>query len=131
MKHRVRTDPVTGVVVEDPQVREFAAILLELDKGRLHEDLSEGLWDLTQAVETLKKKGSLTLSLTVEPSGKADGAPLQISGEVKVSAPRPSVKPTVMFVGEDGNVTTRNPFQPELTGLRVVDEQTNSNIRSI
>ena len=127
---RIRTDPVTGVVVEDPQIRDFASVLVELDKGRVHLEASEGLWDLIQAVEQVKKKGTFTLTLVVAPVNDAEGSPLDVRAEVKVSPPRPAPRANVAYVDEQGNLTRNDPRQPEIEGLRVIDTD-NKNVRSI
>jgi hypothetical protein len=121
---------VTGVTVEDPDIRDFAATLMELDKGKLHKDCSEGLWDLIRSCEELKKTGSLTLTIMMKPMDTSDGSPMVMYGEVKLKLPVPPSSPTVMYVDEQGNLSRNNPYQPELEGLRVITEE-HRNTRSI
>jgi hypothetical protein len=127
---RTRTNPLTGEVIEQPQIRDFAATLLDFDKGRLHQELSEALWDVIQAVEAVKKTGRLTLTLMVAPMDDHDGSPLLVKGDVKTSLPKPTPQTTVMYTDNQGNLSRSNPAQPELEGLRVIEQPTQP-VRSI
>jgi hypothetical protein len=128
---RVRVDPVTGEVVENPEIRDFASVLLDLDKGRLHAELSEALWDVLQAVQAVKKAGAVTLTLRVGPTSDADDAPLVFTGQVKTSLPKAKAQPTMMYVDRQGNPSRSNPNQPELDGLRMVESGNSGKARRI
>ena len=55
------TNPRTGEVVDDPDVRPFDEVLRELGEGMTLSELSEAFWDLIQRVQGTGKAGLLTL----------------------------------------------------------------------
>lgn len=95
-----------------PQLKPFAATLQEQRKGELHQELSEGLAELVAAVMEQEKPGTLTLQLKVSPAG--DGEQVHVVDKVKVAAPQPDNKPSIFFATAEGNLSRRNPRQPEL-----------------
>lgn len=118
----LRADPETGEV----PVRPFADFLREHLRrapeepyGELHDDLSAALHKLTEAVQGVRKKGALTLTITVEPAGRVEHA-VTVTGKVALKLPEPDPEEALWFIGRDGNLTRRNPQQPELPGLRTV-----------
>lgn len=94
------------------QRKPFAAFLQEHRNGGLHAELSDGLALLVAACREHAKGGSLTLSVKVTPN--ADGMTMTVSDEVKVKAPEASRGAALWFADEDGNLSRRNPLQPEL-----------------
>lgn len=101
-----------------PQTKPFAAFLQEQGRGRLHDELSEGLATLVAACQELEKGGSLSLTIKVKPS--KDGESVQISDDLKIKAPEPDRQPSVFFTDRHGNVSRNNPRQDELPGVRIV-----------
>lgn len=61
MTERRYTNPRTGEVVDDPEIRPFSDFIRELGEGTTQRELSEGLWDLLQRVQDTGKAGLLTL----------------------------------------------------------------------
>ena len=120
MSDRRRTDPITGEIIDDPTIRPFAEFLLEQDGGKTHTELGESLWDLIHRVEATGKKGSLTLTITVEPVPKTDATLLAITDNIGLKLPEFPRNPSVAYVDKNGNLTRDNPRQPVLTGLRDV-----------
>lgn len=108
------------------QVRPFAAVLQDLAKGRVHTDLSTQLADLTAAVGETGRKGTLTLTITVEPAGKGAEA-LTVSARVAAKPPVAGPPPTVFFADQAGNLTRHDPNQPTLPlrGLQLADGNEN------
>jgi|SRR5215469_7544112 len=106
---------------EQGQTRPFADVLLELSKGRVHNDASFALQDLVAAVADTGKKGSLSLVITVTPS-KADGQ-VEVTAEVKTKPPTPKPATSLFFVTDDHNLSRENPEQPHLP-LREVPTET-------
>lgn len=127
---RTRVDPVTGVVVEDPPIRDFASTMLDLGNGKTNKEMSEALWDLIDKVTQTGKKGTLSLTLTVEPMSKADGGPVTVKDEIKLRPPEFPRIPTVAYVDENGNLSRNNPYQPEIEGLKTIPDN-QRNVRSI
>ncbi|SDD43339.1 hypothetical protein [Auraticoccus monumenti] len=120
MPERRFQDPRTGAITDDPHIRPFADLLAEQGHGRLHSELSEGLWDLVNRVKETGKKGSMTLVITVEPDRRADDEVLLVHDDVRLKLPAFPRKPSMFYLGEEGNFSRSNPAQPELTGLREV-----------
>ena len=120
MTDRRRTDPLTGEVIEDPPIRPFADWLQEQSSGKTHDELSEALWDLVQGVQDTGKKGTLTLTVIVEPMPKTEGHVLVINDEIKLRLPEFPRDASVAYVDKFGNLVRNNPAQPELSGLRDV-----------
>lgn len=101
-----------------PSVRPFAAVLQEQRQGGLHSELSEQLAELVAAVAAHGKAGSLTVTLNVKPA-EMPGA-IVVSDDVKSKVPQPD-KPASLFYSDDhGNLSRRDPRQPELP-LRKVE----------
>lgn len=112
-----------------PQTRPFAAWLQEQRNGLLHSELSERLADLVAAIAEHEKGGTLTLTLAIKPS-KVYGA-VEVEDTVKVKAPEADRDAGLFFADSHGNLSRRDPRQPELP-LRDAtnDAATTSNRRS-
>jgi hypothetical protein len=110
-------DPVTGEV-DIPPVKPLSAILMEHRNGGLHNEASEELQKVVAAVKETQKKGSLTITIAVEPA-KDDEMSVVLMDSLSAKAPRPSTKPSRWFTDDHGNVSRTDPRQQELSGLRV------------
>ncbi|MFT4225336.1 hypothetical protein [Micropruina sp.] len=129
MTDRRRTDPLTGEVIEDPPIRPFADWLREQANGKTHNELGEALWDLIARVEETRKKGTLALTITVEPMPKSDGNVLVISDNIQLKLPEFKRDASVAYVDRNGNLSRNNPRQPTLTGLRDASAPESTTIR--
>jgi hypothetical protein len=103
----------------EQQTRPFAAVLQELDKGRLHAELSTQLQDLIAAVVDTRKAGSLTVTLKITPD--------RAEGMVRVAAGRTAKVPqrdreSLFFVDAGHNLVRDNPNQPPLPMQVVTSE---------
>ncbi|MBO3751577.1 hypothetical protein J5X84_36355 [Streptosporangiaceae bacterium NEAU-GS5] len=103
------------------QVRPFAAVFQELDKGRIHNEASRLLHELVEAVVAHGKKGAMTLRIEVAPLAPGDTSTLTVKAQVDS---RPPVNPptSVFFVDDTGNLTRQNPWQQTLPGLVPADQ---------
>lgn len=82
------TKPTTD---EQPQPAEFAAFLVGHLGGRTHEEIGVELHQLLEAVKAHGKKGSLTITVVIEPpSNGVEGAP---SPSASSTPPRPPRQP--------------------------------------
>jgi len=108
------------------QVRPFAAVLTEHARGVVHASLSEQLADLTAAVAETGKKGTLALTITIEPVAKGAAGALKLGTKVVVKAPQDdTATPTsVFFADGQGNLTRDDPRQPrmEIRGVATIGE---------
>lgn len=114
MTDRRYTNPRTGEVVDDPQIRPFSEVLTELGEGTTTRELSEAMWDLVQRVQDTGKAGSLTLHLAVGFDGYGR---IQVKDEVKVKLPEYNRPTTAFFVDKEGNASRRDPNQPMIPSL--------------
>jgi len=106
---------------DDQQVRPFAAWLQEQARGKTHLELSEALHDLVAKVRDTGKKGTLVLKVTVEPLDH-DGDAMKVTDAIELKLPEHDRPASVAFVDHAGNLTRKDPKQPELP-LRRVDDQ--------
>ena len=101
------------------QHTEFAAFFVQHLAGRSNEEISEEFHTLLAAVNEHGKKGALTITVTVEPpKGHIDGAPVAISIDSVLKAPKASAPPSIYFVDEDGNATRNDPRQTAAFDVR-------------
>lgn len=108
-------DPDTGELTEDEErrVRPFADWMAEQRNGALHNDLSQGLNDLVDAVNCVGKGGTLTLVVKVQPASKHGEGSVLVADDVKVKLPQERGE-ALYFVDADANLTRQNPAQPSL-----------------
>lgn len=92
--------------------RTFGSWVAEQRQGALHAELSEKLAELTAACMEHRKKGSLTLKVTVEP--QKDKVTLFVSDEVSVKAPVADRPSALYFADDRGNLSRNDPRQLEI-----------------
>lgn len=108
-----------------PRIRPFADFLAEHNNGAGHNLAGEKLHELVAAVRDTGKKGSLTLTLSIE---AMDEDTLVTVIDVATKVPKPPSKAAVFFVTDDGNLSRSDPKQThlplrEVPGGVEVDEQ--------
>ncbi len=101
--------------------RPFTDTLRDLRGGAVLDELSEKLNEVVAAVTSTGKEGTVTLKLKLKPL--SEGAMIQIEDDVVASVPRPSRGGTVMFPTPENNLSRRDPRQPDLPGMVVVDKK--------
>ncbi|MFB8242028.1 hypothetical protein ACFC58_36385 [Kitasatospora purpeofusca] len=110
---------------------EFAAFLVGHIGGRTHEEIGTEFHQLLEAVRAHGKKGTLTITVVVEPpSNGVDGGPLPIGIEYAAKAPRPAAPKAIYFLDNAGNPTRQDPRQLSFDALHTVPSATD-NLRSI
>ncbi len=98
-----------GETVEENPKTLFSAFLLSQREGLLHAELTEELSEVVQSVIDLNKGGSITIKLSIEPSGR-DQKTIFVKDEVKVKKPEDRPK-TLFFSDGRGNIGRRDPNQ--------------------
>lgn len=111
---------------DDVVVRPFADWLREQSKGSSHDELSDALHALVGRVQETGRKGSLSYTVTVAPSG--DDAVL-VTDEIKTRLPEHRRPESLFFTDTHGNLTRRDPRQLDFSSLREVDTDTGEIIR--
>lgn len=88
-------------------------LLLELERGKVHQSLTDAIAEVTQRVTDSGKAGSVTLKLSISPAKLNDPAVL-IGADIATKVPKEQRDPSIFFVDDDGGLHRSNPRQPEL-----------------
>ena len=105
--------------------RPFTDILAEIERGEVLHELTQAVYDVTEAVMETRKAGSITLQLTISPTGKGT---VNVTAKVNTKKPVHNREITTFFVGPDFGLTRHDPNQPRLP-LTKVDLPDNEPIR--
>jgi uncharacterized protein (DUF849 family) len=105
--------------------RSFQDVLTDLHDGQVHEQLTETLAEVVQAVMKAKKAGALTLTLHVKTEG---GSQAIIKADIKTRLPRPATEATPFYTLKDGGLTREDPRQ---LNLRSVKNQAEGALRDV
>lgn len=94
----------------------FVSTLSAMHNGKVLEDLDDTIRDVTRSVQSVGKKGELTLKLVITPNGVGAGdvALFRVEEDIKVKLPKKGRSPSVFFADDDANLTRRNPKQEEI-----------------
>ncbi len=98
---------------QQEQPRDFAAVLLELSRGRTITELTDGLAAVVRSVQDTGNKGSLTLTVTVSPA-KGDREQVDIIDIVTVKPARHDRARSTFFVDKAGRPVRDDPRQQRL-----------------
>lgn len=105
------TDPKTGEITEEPQAP-VAAFLGSHLNGRTDEELSREFHSLLDQVRAHGKKGSMVITIVVEPPANGvESAPLPIGVESAVKAPKPTPVKSLYFLDNEGLPVREDPRQ--------------------
>lgn len=104
---------------DEAYIRPFSDFLREHGRGRTHEELGEALHTLVARVKDTGKKGSVTLTIVVEPM-KKDERLLVVGDKIAIKLPEHDRPSAVWFVGKDGNLQRDDPDQLSFDSLREV-----------
>jgi hypothetical protein len=94
----------------------FCETLRQVRNGALETEMNDALQELVHEVERTGKKGSLTLTIEVQPAGEGKQF---VNGATKAKLPSPTNQATLFYVKENGDLTRRDPRQPELPSLSI------------
>jgi hypothetical protein len=98
----------TGEIQQAP----VAAFLASHLNGRTEEELSTEFHNLLDAVRAHGKKGSMTITIVVEPPANGvESAPLPIGVESAVKAPKPTPVKSLYFLDDEGMPVREDPRQ--------------------
>jgi hypothetical protein len=124
-----------GVVDPDapdpgPFRKPFAAFIQSHEYGQTHDELTRGLHDLLQAVQTVGKGGSLAVKVTAKPVGRGDERQVTVSIATKVTLPEMGSLEAIYWIDDDGNLTRNDPRQQTLP-LQVVERPAATEARQV
>lgn len=106
------------VEVHDP----FLVALQKSLRPEVLDEAGERLAEVINAVNDLGKKGSLTLTITLDPYERVARA-VEVTGVVKAKPPQPKPVARVAY-GHGGQLHRNDPMQDELPGVRAVEAPT-------
>ncbi|WP_086768157.1 hypothetical protein [Streptomyces bobili] len=97
--------------IQTPQAP-VAAFLASHLNGRTDEELSTEFHQLLEAVRTHGKKGSMVITIVVDPPANGvESAPMPIGVESAVKAPKPTPVKNLYFLDDDGQPVREDPRQ--------------------
>lgn len=121
----------TGADREVPPPRApktFLQTLQDHHYGFTADEATQALQDCIQASERTGKATELVLKVKIKPESKAQGR-YAVMVDVNTKLPAKEREAAVMFVGPNGDLTTRDPRQMEIEGIRVVDNGVSGALR--
>lgn len=121
----------TGADREVPPPRApktFLQTLQDHHYGYTADEATTALQECIQASERTGKATELVLKIKIKPESKAQGR-YAVMVDVNAKLPAKEREAAVMFVGPNGDLTTRDPRQMEIEGIRVVDNGVSGALR--
>ena len=110
---------MTAQPADEKAIRPFSDFLRDQNRGRTHDELSDGLNDLVAKVKDTGKKGTLTLTVSVEPM-KGNEDALLVHDEIKLKLPEHDRGSSIFFADDDHNLRRDDPNQPAFEFLTEV-----------
>ena len=100
--------------------RTFNQTLDALRRGGLSDELDKHMQKLVSACADTERAGSITLKLSIKPSGSAA---FEIVDDIKVVMPKEQKGTSLMFPTVEGFLSRSDPRQDELPGLTVAENR--------
>jgi hypothetical protein len=97
----------------------FIAMLQQKAGGIALTDLDQALAEVVSRVTGTRKKGKLTLTITIKPNAKRG---VQVLDDLKVDLPKDEVATSFFYAGDNGELLKNDPQQRELELRSVPDE---------
>lgn len=98
---------------------DFAAVLRQHNKGVAYAELCKALAEVTAACKKTGKKGSVSLTLSIEPQPKM-GNVIKLTDSIRTKVPAPDRVGSMWYPDEQGGLHRNNPEQHELFGEQEV-----------
>jgi hypothetical protein len=105
-------DTTAGTTAKTTDETEFASVLVDLARGKVHADATTALADVIEGVARTAGKGKLTLVVTVEPQDSKtfeDTGVMVLSATVKADVPKPAHAPSVFYGNGLRGITRDDP----------------------
>lgn len=98
-----------AIEIKEPNL--FVDVVAELNNGRALEELTEGLRNVVAAAKLTQKKGSVTLTIEVDPASKGDGEIVFLRDKVTVKIPEFTRAAKIFYVDDGNNLVRDDPRQ--------------------
>lgn len=121
---------MTAEPIDDGQVRPFAAILADIQRGGLLDHASAELQRLVAAVDERRAKGKLVLTIEVAPA-KHDPSALAVTAGIKTTPPPGEPALSLFFTDKQKNLVRDDPRQAAIPGLRLAPSTANDTPKDI
>lgn len=109
-----------------------------IDGGDFVAEIDEKLHELNVACLTFNKKGSMQVTIKLDPAGQSQ---IEIDTDVTIKAPKEKKHPTLLYISQHGQLLSRHPDQmelnlrsvakPESRPLRVVEPPSRPTVRKV
>lgn len=109
------------------KTRPFIDTLRDLESGHLLDELTSMQHDLLDAIRLTNKQGELTIKLTYKPDGAGQ---MTVKADIKAKEPALARGTSLFFMTPEGNLTRKDPRQPDLP-LRSVEEEPAAAMRTV
>jgi hypothetical protein len=96
-------------------------LIREADRGKLLNDLQQGVDDIVSAIEENRGAGTGEITLKIKIKSKSEGA-YTITHDLGIKVPKPARSDMLMFMGDDGELQRADPRQPTLPSVVSSDE---------
>ena len=96
-------------------------VLREYRRGELVQMATHEMAAVTQAVKTLRKTGSVTITLQISPD-KHSQKEVEIQASVSSKLPKRGLKPATFFIGADNELLRNDPDQIDAFEEHVDDD---------
>lgn len=94
--------------------RSFADVLADLRRGACVDELTEVYRQVVDAVVDHGKKGSVTLTLSIEPQSKVDSLHLLVVDKVSAKIPEADRTGSIFYAENDGSLVRHDPNQARM-----------------
>lgn len=101
----------------------FFDTLRNIRDGASLSEAQDMMTDLVEQVRATGRPGKLSLTITVRQAAKGNDRTLLVSDELKLTAPKTERGTTVFFATDDNELSRRDPRQPDLPGMTVVQHR--------
>lgn len=85
-------------------------VIREYRNGELVRNATQDFAELVHAVKTIRKGGSITITLEVKPD-KHSAKEVEVQATIKQSLPRKGMKSSTFFIGADNELLRNDPDQ--------------------
>lgn len=102
------------------RTRPFADFLADHNRGAQAREAAEALQEVVGSVVDTGKKGSITVTINIEPMKSADAGTLLTTVLVSKKVPVIPARGAVFYADADDNLVREDPKQPTFDGLAAV-----------